>query len=74
MIHEGMVDAIVFRDFVKRLMVGAQQPIFLAVDGAPAHARDCELFLQLFLLINMQHGIIDRSFSNVIEIENMQTG
>jgi len=37
MIHDGTVDAEVFRDFLKRLMVGAKQPIILVVDGHPTH-------------------------------------
>lgn len=37
MVHEGTVNATVFRDFLKRLMTGASQPIFLVVDGHPIH-------------------------------------
>ncbi|NBS17432.1 MAG: IS630 family transposase [Gammaproteobacteria bacterium] len=37
MIQEGTVTAQVFRDFLKRLMVGAKQPIILVVDGHPIH-------------------------------------
>lgn len=37
MVHEGNVGASVFRDFLKRLMVGAKQPIYLVVDGHPIH-------------------------------------
>ncbi len=37
MIQEGTVTAQVFRDFLKRLMVGAKQPIILVVDGHPVH-------------------------------------
>ena len=37
MVHEGNVGANVFRDFLKRLMVGAKQPIFLVLDGHPIH-------------------------------------
>lgn len=37
MVHEGTVTAVVFREFLKRLMAGAKQPIFLVVDGHPTH-------------------------------------
>lgn len=37
MVHEGSVNATVFREFLKRLMVGAKRPIFLVVDGHPIH-------------------------------------
>jgi transposase len=37
MLHEGTVTAVVFRDFLKRLMLGAKQPIVLVVDGHPIH-------------------------------------
>ena len=37
MIQEGAVTAQVFRDFLKRLVVGAKQPIILVVDGYPVH-------------------------------------
>jgi len=37
MLHEGTVTAGVFIEFLKRLLVGAQDPIFLIVDGHPAH-------------------------------------
>lgn len=34
---EGRVNAVVFRDFLKRLTTGAQRKVFLVVDGHPAH-------------------------------------
>jgi transposase len=37
MVQEGTVTAVVFREFLKRLMAGAKQPIFLVVDGHPIH-------------------------------------
>ena len=37
MVHEGSVTATVFRDFLKRLMIGATQPVFVVVDGHPIH-------------------------------------
>ncbi len=37
MLHDGSVNAEVFREFLKRLMVGAKQPVFLVVDGLPIH-------------------------------------
>lgn len=37
MVHEGSVTAQVFREFLRRLMQGAQQPIVLVVDGHPIH-------------------------------------
>lgn len=37
MLHDGTVDAPVFRDFLKRLLVGATQPIYLVLDGHPIH-------------------------------------
>jgi len=37
MLHDGSVGAKVFMAFLKRLMAGAQGPIFLIVDGHPAH-------------------------------------
>jgi len=37
MVHEGSVTATVFREFLKRLMVGADQPVFIIVDGHPIH-------------------------------------
>jgi transposase len=33
MLHDGSVNAEVFREFLKRLMIGAKQPVFLVVDG-----------------------------------------
>ena len=33
MLHDGSVNADVFREFLKRLMMGAKQPVFLVVDG-----------------------------------------
>ena len=37
MLHEGSVDAKVFLAFLKRLMIGAQKPVFVIVDGHPIH-------------------------------------
>lgn len=37
MIHEGTVDSDVFITFLKRLLIGATQPIFLIVDGHSIH-------------------------------------
>ncbi len=37
MVHEESVTAKVFREFLRRLMQGAQQPIILVVDGHPIH-------------------------------------
>lgn len=37
MIHEGTVNASVFREFLRRLMIGQKPPIFLIVDGHPTH-------------------------------------
>lgn len=37
MLHDGSVTAAVFLDFLKRLMIGTQQPVFLIVDGHPIH-------------------------------------
>jgi transposase len=37
MVHDGGVTATVFREFLSRLMVGADKPIFLVVDGHPIH-------------------------------------
>jgi transposase len=37
MVHEGTVNAQVFREFLKRLMANPTQPIFLVVDGHPMH-------------------------------------
>ena len=37
MVHSGSVTAKVFRAFLKRLMVNAERPIFLVVDGHPVH-------------------------------------
>src|ERR687890_399593 len=58
MIHEGTVNAAVFIDFCKRLLRDADGPVYLIVDGHPAHrARITTEFvastegrLQLFLL------------------------
>ena len=41
MLHEGSVDAKVFIEFLKRLMINANKPVFLIVDGHPIHkAKD----------------------------------
>ena len=37
MVHEGSVTATVFREFLKRLMTGADKPVFVIVDGHPIH-------------------------------------
>lgn len=37
MVREGSVTAQVFVEFLKRLMVGAKQPIDVVVDGHPIH-------------------------------------
>lgn len=37
MIHEGSVTATVFKEFLKRLMVGATQPVYVVVDGHSIH-------------------------------------
>ena len=37
MIHEGTVDSDVFITFLKRLLIGSEQPVFLIVDGHPVH-------------------------------------
>ncbi|CAI06416.1 transposase [Aromatoleum aromaticum EbN1] len=37
MLHEGSVTATVFREFLKRLMIGADKPVFVIVDGHPIH-------------------------------------
>ena len=58
MVHEGTVNATVFIDFCKRLLRDADGPVYLVVDGHPAHrARATTEFvastegrLQLFLL------------------------
>ncbi|GAB3391421.1 hypothetical protein GCM10027514_35390 [Azotobacter armeniacus] len=37
MLHDGTVTASVFREFLKRLLIGAEQPVFVIVDGHPVH-------------------------------------
>lgn len=37
MLHDGSVTAEVFREFLKRLLIGADKPVFLVVDGHPIH-------------------------------------
>jgi transposase len=37
MVHEGTVNAEVFREFLRRLMANATKPIFLVVDGHSIH-------------------------------------
>jgi hypothetical protein len=37
MVHEGTVNAAVFIEFCKRLVRDADSPIYLVVDGHPAH-------------------------------------
>ena len=40
MSHEGTVTAAVFKRFLKRLLIGADRPIFLIVDGHPIHKTE----------------------------------
>ena len=37
MIHEGTVNAQVFKEFLKRLMIGATKPVYVIVDGHSIH-------------------------------------
>lgn len=37
MLHQGSVTAKVFREFLKRLLVGTDKPVFVVVDGHPIH-------------------------------------
>jgi transposase len=37
MVHEGTVTAKVFKQFLERLLVGVTKPVFVIVDGHPAH-------------------------------------
>ena len=37
MLHDGTVTAVVFKRFLQRLLIGATRPVFLIVDGHPAH-------------------------------------
>ena len=37
MLHDGSVNAEVFREFLKRLLIGAEKPVVLIVDGHPIH-------------------------------------
>ena len=37
MLHDGSVTATVFREFLKRLMIGVDKPVFVIVDGHPIH-------------------------------------
>ncbi len=37
MLHEGSVNAKVFLDFLKRLMIGATRPVFVILDGHSIH-------------------------------------
>ncbi|MDD2770579.1 MAG: IS630 family transposase, partial [Methylococcus sp.] len=47
MLHEGSVTAAVFREFLKRLLIGAQQPVFVIVDGHPIHkAKLIQTFIE----------------------------
>ena len=44
---QGGVNAAVFIEFLKRLMVGATHPIFLIVDRGPAHrAKKTKAFVE----------------------------
>ena len=47
MLHEGTVNAAVFGEFLERLMVAADKPVFLVVDGHPIHkAQSVETFVK----------------------------
>jgi len=37
MLHDGSVDTEVFCEFLKRLLIGTDRPVFLIVDGHPIH-------------------------------------
>ena len=37
MVHDGAVTAAVFREFLGRLMIGVDRPVFLVLDGHPVH-------------------------------------
>lgn len=37
MVHDGTVNAAVFKRFLQRLMIGAKAPVFVIVDGHPVH-------------------------------------
>jgi transposase len=37
MLHDGSVNAEVFREFLKRLLIGATAPVFVIVDDHPIH-------------------------------------
>ena len=58
MLHEGSVTAQVFREFLKRLMIGQKAPVYVIVDGHPIHkaklvrdyAQSLDGRLQLFYL------------------------
>jgi transposase len=41
MVVEGTVNAAVFISFLKRLMIGAREPVFLIVDRHPSHKARC---------------------------------
>jgi transposase len=46
MVHEGTVTATVFREFLRRLMIGATRPVFLVLDGHSIHkARPVKEFV-----------------------------
>lgn len=54
MLHEGTVTATVFREFLRRLLLGADGPVFLIVDGHPIHkARLVQEF------VAAQHGMLE---------------
>lgn len=36
-VHDGTVTAPVLREFLSRLMIGADKPVFLVLDGHPVH-------------------------------------
>jgi len=47
MLHDGTVTASVFREFLKRLLIGTEQPVFVIVDGHPVHrARRVRAFVE----------------------------
>ena len=53
MLHEGSVNGEVFREFLKRLMVGADKPVFLILDGHPIHKSK---LIKKF--VEDQHGML----------------
>ena len=37
MLTQRTVTAVIFREFLKRLMIGTNKPVFVIVDGHPTH-------------------------------------